>query len=174
MSSSQKRDAMIHCCKICHLKSGFYWGIKSRTNIVGYLHIRRGDVKNKCNTGPKRMKKVLECSFQGMENKTSMLFSSDERDPEYRRTMAKIVSPYAQFFDLDSLVAETIQEDIESGAPKFRGSNYYVYQTLQWVTQNTSYQLKQRKSSKKDSYCEDCFNISAMPKFEKRFQLSAI
>ena len=145
----------------------------SRTDIIGYLHVRRGDVKNKCDTGPVRMKRIFNCSFQGMINKTSMLFSSDERNIEYRKQIASVVTPYAQFFDLDNLVLDTNQEDIERGAPTFRSSNYYVYQTLQWVVANASYQLKQRRSSKKDSYCQDCFNISAMPRFEKRFHLGA-
>jgi hypothetical protein len=139
-------------------------------SVVGYLHIRRGDVAHKCDTSPMRMKKFFKCSFGNMKNSnaTALALSTDERDPKYRAEIGGLISKYAYFVDLDQTVETIIREDIEAGrVPPHYMNNYYIFQTVRWVAQRTSYQVLQRLKS----YCKDCTDLSTLPQWKKRFQL---
>jgi hypothetical protein len=149
--------------------------------IIGYFHIRRGDAIGDCNTTLERLEKYLRRSFDSwysfLKSSSSLstttvqqaqrqrdlilLFSSDERDVQYRQGVAQLVYQQQQqvsrsssssslrrqqpplprviFVDLDELTKSLIQEEIRQGlAPAWRLNNFYLYQLIFQLSYNKS------------------------------------
>ena len=105
--------------------------------VVGFLHIRRGDSVDQCDTSLPTMESYLYCSLRSLSSsqerkrpyKLLLLLASDERDVEYRQGIATIVNQLGmdiELIDLDDLVRRHVQP-----LPNALHTNYYVY-AVEW------------------------------------------
>jgi hypothetical protein len=168
--------------------------------IIGYFHIRRGDAIGDCDTSLERLQQYLRCSFDSwysfLQSSSSsslssiqhakrqrdliLLFSSDERDAQYRKSVAQLVYqqqqqqhassssssshnntlPRVSFVDLDELTNSMLQEEIRQGhAPVWRLNNFYLYQIMYQLSYNTSV-VKVWLEQRRGFGCPACTNMT--------------
>ena len=136
----------------------------SRENAVyGYFHIRRGDAKEDCNTELSKIRTYLTCSLNQTETlgNVTLLFSSDEKDQNYRKSLQEMVEreTAAQFIDMDALLWEQLHRAVESFAPKRRLNNFYVFRAISVLSVRLSlFTLERRRHYK----CNDCDPVMNM------------
>jgi hypothetical protein len=160
--------------------------------LFGYLHIRRQDALTMCNTSLARMESYLNCSLGDSIKRLSefsasrpprlslrtvtILFSSDEKDPQYRSQILQLIQKQQQHYpsslvtknetqvvgiDLDELVERTIQLDIQAGnsTPAWRLNNYQIFQLILSIGYNQTivkFHLEQRR----EEACSECTNVT--------------
>ena len=145
-----------------------------KDNLVGFLHVRRGDLKDACNTTIAKMEEYLSCSFHntttGGRNIT-MLMASDEEDPVYRQELAKLferipsVSNVVQnVVDIDQTVLQVLEAGIaERRLPERLRNNFFIFEVGHSLRRRvTSFRVAREHNS-----CQDC-----KPLREKLLQLS--
>ena len=106
-------------------------------SIYGFLHIRRGDTINVCDTRIEVIDYFLKCSLNGTETtgkNITLLLGSDETNTTYREKVMELQDgfPHVSILDADSLTLEEIKEAattglIDAGA-EFETNNYYIYE----------------------------------------------
>ena len=104
------------------------------TIIIIYLHIRRTDTINVCNTTLQRMESYLDCSLsplllltQTQKISISILFGSDEMDMQYRARIHEIIRRISddtiRFISIDDLVRQRVDDYIvEAEEEQFRAT----------------------------------------------------
>jgi hypothetical protein len=129
---------------------------------IGYLHVRRGDAIDHCNTTLPRMKEYLDCTFNGTQAKArniTLLWSSDEQDPAYRQAIRTIVEQdfdHIKLIDLDALVLRKMEDSVDAGAPKWRLNNFYLFKIVAHVPKIAVFHLAQRRTVS----CPHCTYLS--------------
>lgn len=130
-------------------------------DCVGFLHLRRGDAVDRCDTSLAKLKDYLACSLPApafASNKITLLFASDEVDSEYRDGVASVVESLrgkaknVQLVDLDGIV----WKHVHNLGPIFQ-SNYYIY-TIEWHVKN-SHQVRFVLERRHSQHCQDCEDI---------------
>jgi len=108
---------------------------KSPSNsIYGLLHLRRGDTIKECDTSLERIRKFLECSLNGTEQRGrhfTLLLTSDEYDLDYRQGVLDMTENFSHVsvLDVDKIVREIIDVAIRDGIINLGlRNNYYIFQ----------------------------------------------
>jgi hypothetical protein len=151
---------------------------------IGYFHVRRGDTVAICNTTLERMEQYLTCSVghslsilaklkrkeRRPKRQVILLVSSDERNPAYRKSLARLVEQQelypnvstafqVSFADLDELGRSEISKAIQQGRmPSWNLNNLYLFRLiayLEWKRPEITFRLQQRRE-----FCPTCTNIS--------------
>ena len=126
--------------------------------MFGHLHLRRGDSIEGCNTTIPKMKEYLQCSLfhaQDKIGKIVLLFSSDERDENYRRTICQMVeSQGPACIDLDALIKMEIERLLNPSIV----NNYFVFEVVRQISNRVQFKLERRRQLS----CSDCNNVTEM------------
>eukprot|EP00977_Amphora_coffeiformis_P004228 scaffold884_cov202-Amphora_coffeaeformis.AAC.1 len=125
---------------------------------IGHLHLRRGDAKKVCDTEIPTIKKYLQCSLADTRNKIGqflVLFSSDESDATYRRTICQMVESDGHLcLDLDAL----IKAELERLLNRDIINNYFTFEVGKQISHRAGFQLERRRTI----ICDDCNNVTEM------------
>jgi hypothetical protein len=137
--------------------------------IVGFLHIRRSDCLDLCNSSLERIDSYLNCSLRQLlvapprhpPHAALLLLSSDERDVHYRRTVLEYIrDQHVTAIDLDDVVQTVVDQAIRNGTiPPWRRNNFYTFQcvvAIRYATQLIHFRLAQRPGA-----CGDCTNVTS-------------
>jgi hypothetical protein len=145
-----------------------------RQSLVGFLHIRRGDSQERCDTSLEKIRSYLTCSLKTLPKNAGvvLLLASDETNSEYRQGIAQILDEIMvvheasiKLLDLDSLVLEYIRRSESKSSTTTAGgkrnavleSNYYVYAIESVLKREyVDFVLEQRQTQ----FCQDCQNLS--------------
>ncbi len=135
------------------------------TVSIGFLHIRRGDSQQRCNTSLVKIQRYLNCSLQTLpdhHDPMMILFASDETDPEYREGIAQIVAARnIEVVDLDDLVMDYVSRKNTGSAREtsLETTNYYIYAVESVLKRDyVDFVLEQRQTL----LCQDCANLSGI------------
>jgi len=126
----------------------------------GYLHLRRGDAKNDCDTSLKKMKDYLACTFNSTASalgKLPLLFSSDETSQSYRSSIKSLIDSVGKlrFVDLDNLLRTTLKEQVAKGEiPASKLNNYLTFYISSQIKENAVLKLARRRKI----ICNECDN----------------
>jgi len=146
----------------------------ARDPILIFLHLRRGDLYKFCDTSLEKLRKLVGCSFDGMEDlnrNITMLLGSDERDEGYRNDVMQMVEdevPYVKVLDVDNISRKIVREAVNEGLIQEElFNNYYIFLLQEdlrgkivmrppntRVQNNFAIYLKQHARG-----CRNCFNI---------------
>ncbi len=157
--------------------------------LVGYLHLRRKDARNACQTILWRVSAYLDCSlsdvimrmsyFSSLERRGEsrqgivILFSSDDDDPHYRSQILQAIEkehtpPFngtnniinVTAIDFDELVERTIRMGIQSGTIPARQLNkFHIFQLILSIGYNQSL-VKFHLERRRKGLCEACANVT--------------
>jgi len=142
--------------------------------ILIFLHIRRGDLIESCDTSVGKLRKLVVCSFDGMEDMNrniTLLLGSDEINEGYRHDVMQMVEeevPYIKSLDIDKISWNIVQEAVNEGLIyEELINNYYIYLLQECVRSrrvmvppavrvenNITIYLRQHAGA-----CRDCFEI---------------
>ena len=108
------------------------------------------------------MKEYLQCSLfhaQDKIGKIVLLFSSDERDENYRRTICQMVeSQGPACIDLDALIKMEIERLLNPSIV----NNYFVFEVVRQISNRVQFKLERRRQLS----CSDCNNVTeTLPPF---------
>lgn len=124
--------------------------------IVGYLHIRQGDVASLCPTNSSVLERYLSCSLNNTKSlgrNITLLFSSDLKD-ETERALWHSLSIYShvQIKDLDALVQQELDRQVNGGnTPEYSLSAFYTFQIVRAIKRKAAFRWQRRKS-----VCSSC------------------
>lgn len=141
--------------------------------LKGFLHLRRGDSKSRCDTSLPKVSDYLQCSLGPLltatDKRVLLLFASDEDDPLYRQELLAMVDhdfggqhgtnsnaesnqARVQIIDLDALVLESLADDLQTATKDLR-TNYYVY-AIESVLKRDYADFVLERRQRHD--CDDC------------------
>lgn len=129
-----------------------------RSNVI-FLHVRRGDAVDQCDTSIKKMVSYLNCTFANTTffGNMTVLLATDERDPQYIDELLQMTNnmyPHVRMVHLDPIVERHIDSFISMGGGKEALRNNFltfsVSNTIRW--HRASVRLEQRK----DTSCPSC------------------
>ena len=149
----------------------------SRNPTIGFLHIRRTDSKNECNTTLDRIRSYLQCSFMDVSSNVTLLLGTDETDPNYITGIQHIVENELgdnhKLIHLDAWISHQlemmagntthdkaiIQRDDETGKLNATPisflpylNNYHLYLFGKYFSNRAAFNLEQRRNIR----CHDC------------------
>eukprot|EP00522_Entomoneis_paludosa_P000283 CAMPEP_0172473540 /NCGR_PEP_ID=MMETSP1065-20121228/68907_1 /TAXON_ID=265537 /ORGANISM="Amphiprora paludosa, Strain CCMP125" /LENGTH=463 /DNA_ID=CAMNT_0013231715 /DNA_START=180 /DNA_END=1571 /DNA_ORIENTATION=+ len=140
------------------------------TTSFGFLHIRRTDTTQSCNTSLAKMEHFLKCSFSGkharayFQDETQppllMLVATDEPNITYRHEILALVqqqqsprSSRIHAVDVDHLIATVLQHEIAAGRlPSHYDNNYTIFLVGRILADVSWFTLAQRRTLE----CPDC------------------
>ena len=125
-------------------------------SIYGYLHIRRGDAIDDCDTSVEEIRDYLTCSLSGTETtgkNVTFVLGSDERDTAYRESIVRLADDFdhVTILDGDKLTKRVCYEAVINGLirEEIVDNNFYIYelQKIFWDGYNfTSMTLSRRRT----------------------------
>lgn len=149
---------------VYRLKEKFFEGLKRKhpyTNHFVYLHIRRGDTIDVCDTSLERMRDYLSCSFDQSKKygNFTILMSSDEKNSTYRKAIQSMVEDggHRGFVDLDSAVWKLVRNyaETEDGGDRLL-NNMVVFKIVKSIHYDEQVALVLAKHR---GTCPDCSSI---------------
>jgi len=124
---------------------------KAGCRHFGYLHIRRGDLKNACDTSLPTIKSYLSCTLN-YKNTSSVLGSrfplligTDERSQDYLGGLEETVNSFEnlRYISLDELVMEELQRQVTLGLlPAHKMNNFLIFWVGKQVMQRAVFQIE--------------------------------
>lgn len=138
--------------------------LSPHNSIFGLLHLRRGDVIDKCDTSVDRINEYLACSLNGTESlgrNLTLLMMTDEDDVEYRQNIMGLLDhyPHVSILDADDIVKKIVREGVRNGIiDAGLENNFYIYDIEKvfqdWDSDFTKFSLVRRRSM-----CADCIPV---------------
>lgn len=127
--------------------------------ILGYLHIRQGDVASLCPTNTSILERYLSCSLKNtnkLGQEITLLFSSDLRNETERAQWQNIsIYSHVQLQDLDALVQQELHRQVDQeGAPGYCLTTFYTFQVVRAIKQKAAFRFQRRKS-----ICPSCARL---------------
>jgi len=135
---------------------------KKGTNMI-YLHVRRGDTVDECDTSIEKMRSYLDCTFSDTISYGNMtvLLSTDERDQLYVDQLVQMttkIHPHVRMIHLDPIIERHIDWYGNNG---LKNNNFVTYLISDQIRSNrVSIRLQQRRKIS----CPGCTALKAMPK----------
>ena len=125
-------------------------------SLYGYLHIRRGDAIDDCDTSVEEIRSFLACSLNGTEatgKNVTFVLGSDERDTAYRESILRLGDDFVhvKILDGDKLTRRVCSEVVKNGLmmEEIVDNNFYIYELekIFWKENNfTSMTLSRRRT----------------------------
>jgi hypothetical protein len=132
---------------------------------MGFLHIRRGDSTNMCNTTITKMRSFFNCTFHDTikYGNIVMLLGTDETDPLYLREIKSVLEdmyPHVKLVHLDPVIEKHIEYfrgETEENSARFLNNffTFSVANAIRW--KRAAFSFEQRRSVS----CEDCIHLSS-------------
>lgn len=150
----------------------------STATTFGYLHIRRGDTIDECNTTLAHLNEYLHCTLFTRKREiyhsfstqnVTLLLGSDERDPCYRTAVCDLITKVYGYgcVDLDELVVRAISDYVAEHYPsssehaehgqRFLNNNMFVFFIANLIHWDSRISIRLEK--RKRNYCPDCVDI---------------
>lgn len=128
-------------------------------SIVGYIHIRRGDTIDTCNTSLARVQSYAECSFESLApDSVTLLVGTDERDPEYLMGLLQVlgqVPAIQSTVHVDTLAWNLLRDAVQDATiPPSYMNNHHLFILLKEIFKEVDFKVQLRRS-----HCEDCDRV---------------
>jgi hypothetical protein len=109
---------------------------------AGFLHIRKGDTTEQCNTSLAVMQDYITCSFNGTKSlgSLSILLASDERSPAYRAEVRNMLLDVGvhHFLDIDAYLKVKLEETL----PAKHHNNHYLFRVGSLISERAAFTLQ--------------------------------
>ena len=137
--------------------------LKNSSQVL--LHLRRGDAIDKCDNSVETIKKYLNCSFYGMEEKGmnfTVLMTTDDTDSDYRNSILDLDKDYSfvKILDADLMTTKIVNNAIET---KFidqgLDNNYYVFEVESKLRE---YGFVKYHFTRRRKQCHKCVPLASM------------
>ena len=123
----------------------------------GYLHLRRGDAVQSCDTSVSKVREYLSCSMNGTfvpTNKITMVLSTDERSQAYLSGIKEVVESFGfEFMHLDETINFILEQRVgRKEIPDYSLNNHFTFLVVNEVSKRASFYLERRR----ETACWDC------------------
>jgi hypothetical protein len=154
-------------------------------STIGFLHIRRGDAANECNTTIDQLRSYFECTFSNTTKygNIKLLFATDETDNTYLRAVKSTLEDlysHVQVLHLDPIVEKHIFHffnhsgggaggDVVGSSPSVKrllNNNYFTFQ----VTTEIRYERAAFSIQRRRKMCNHCDYLSTWSKVKWKKQ----
>jgi hypothetical protein len=125
-------------------------------SAFGYLHLRRGDSKNACNTSVAKVREYFACSMNGTmaPSNFTMVLATEERSEEYLNGIKEVLELNGFHYEhLDAIVNDALEQQVIDGwYDRNKLNNHLTFKIGIGVAKQASLYLEQRRKFS----CHDC------------------
>jgi hypothetical protein len=130
--------------------------LQGRSKEFGYLHLRRGDSIDTCNTTVAKVREYFACSMNGTmaPSNVTMVLATEERSPEYVIGIKEVLKSNGFHYEhLDAPVSDIMKQQVKDGLyARHKLNNYLTFMIVTKAARQASI-IRERRRAK---ICDDC------------------
>eukprot|EP00581_Thalassiosira_minuscula_P004756 CAMPEP_0183736344 /NCGR_PEP_ID=MMETSP0737-20130205/49041_1 /TAXON_ID=385413 /ORGANISM="Thalassiosira miniscula, Strain CCMP1093" /LENGTH=410 /DNA_ID=CAMNT_0025970313 /DNA_START=273 /DNA_END=1505 /DNA_ORIENTATION=+ len=129
-------------------------------NLLGLLHLRRGDTTQICDTSLEKVRSYLNCSLGRVEvhGDVTLVMTSDEKDVNYRNDIMGLVGEFGHLtiIDGDNITQGIIDDALKIGHIRKSMVNGFVEFAVEGALRSPESELVDFRLTRRRGHCPQC------------------